>query len=130
MLRKHTIIATLALFMIALPARAEPPKREAFEVAIDNALTYLAGAQNADGSWPSGGFGGSGPRDPAVAALAVMAFLPAGHGPGGGKYGTPILKGVRYVCAQQQQNGVFAGQQFGMTVMYSHGICTLMVAEV
>jgi hypothetical protein len=40
------------------------------------------------------------------------------------------VKGVRYVCSQQQQNGVFAGNQFGNTVMYSHGICTLMVSEV
>lgn len=130
MMRTNSILAILLLFLLALPARAEPPRREAFEVAIDNALTYLAGAQNADGSWPSGGFGGSGPRDPAVAALSVMAFLSAGHVPGEGKYGNIITKGVRYVCSQQQQNGVFAGQQFGMTVMYSHGICTLMVAEV
>ncbi|HEX3149340.1 MAG TPA: prenyltransferase/squalene oxidase repeat-containing protein [Gemmataceae bacterium] len=129
-MRRIFTTAVLLLFAVALPARAEPPKREAFEVAIDNALQYLAGAQNADGSWPSGGFGGGGPRDPAVAALSVMAFLSAGHVPGEGKYGNTIMKGVRYVCAQQQQNGVFAGQQFGMTVMYSHGICTLMVAEV
>jgi hypothetical protein len=128
------LLTALTLPLLALPARADAPKREAFEVAIDNALSYLAGAQNEDGSWNSGTFGmpgrGGGARDPAVSALCVMAFLSAGHVPGEGKYGDRILKGVRYVCSQQQRNGVFSGQQFGMTVMYSHGICTLMVAEV
>lgn len=126
----------LLLLAFAVPANASPPKREAFEVAIDNAMQYLASSQNPDGSWNSGhafrgGFGGGGnSRDPAVSALCVMAFLSAGHVPGEGKYGAIIEKGVKYVASQQQSNGVFAGQQFGMTVMYSHGICTLMVAEV
>lgn len=118
------------LVALAGPARAEPPKREAFEVAVDNALAYLANAQNPDGSWNSGAFGrggfgaGGGNRDPAISALSVMAFLSAGNVPGEGKYGPVIEKGVRFVCAQQQGNGVFAG------TMYSHGICTLMMAEV
>jgi hypothetical protein len=125
------LLSALTLLFLAVPARADAPKRESFEVAIDNALAYLAGAQNEDGSWSSGAFGrGGGARDPAVSALSVMAFLSAGHVPGEGKYGDRILKGIRYVCSQQQRNGVFAGQQFGMTVMYSHGICTLMAAEV
>ena len=129
---RHFPLAAVALLLLAVPGRADAPKREAFEVAIDNALAYLAGAQNEDGSWTSGAFGGrgGGARDPAVSALCVMAYLSAGHVPGEGKYGDRILKGIRYVCSQQQRNGVFAGQQFGMTVMYSHGICTLMVAEV
>ena len=95
---------------------------------MDRALARLAQNQNPDGSWNSGGFGGN--RDPAVTALCVMSFLSAGHVPGEGPYGDRILKGVRYVCSQQQTNGVFAGQMFGNSVMYSHGICTLMVAEV
>ena len=56
--------------------------------------------------------------------------VPSGNVPGEGKYGEAIEKGVRYVCSQQQANGVISSQQFGMTVMYSHGICTLMLAEV
>lgn len=123
----------LVLLAPAVPARAEPPKREAFEVAVDNALSYLANAQNSDGSWNSGAFGrggfgmAGGQKDPAISALCVMAFLSAGHVPGEGKYGPAIEKGVRFVCSQQQTNGVFANNQFAM---YSHGICTLMVAEV
>jgi hypothetical protein len=132
MLRR--LLPLIGLLVAAVPARAEPRKREAFEVAIDNALHYLAGAQNADGSWNSGrdfgGFNAGANRDPAVSALCVMAFLSAGHVPGEGKYGSQIEKGIRFVCGQQQRNGVFSGQNFGMSVMYSHGICTLMVAEV
>jgi prenyltransferase beta subunit len=121
------------LLVLAIPASAEPPKREGFEVAVDNALQYLAGAQNPDGSWNSGQmFNGGvrgGSRDPAVSALCVMSFLSAGHVPGEGKYGSVVEKGIRFVAESQQANGVFAVQQFGMHVMYSHGICTLMVAE-
>jgi hypothetical protein len=131
---KRLLLPTLAALVLAPAAHAQPRKREGFEVAIDNALDYLAKAQTADGSWTSGGgFGrmpGGGNRDPAVSALCVMAFLSAGHVPGEGKYGPVIEKGVRYVCEQQQRNGVLSAQNWGMTVMYSHGICTLMLAEV
>ena len=125
---QRCLLTALALLALALPARAEPRKREAFEAAVDRALARLAQNQNPDGSWNSGGFGGN--RDPAITALCVMSFLSAGHVPGEGPYGDRILKGVRYVCSQQQQNGLFSAAQFGMTMMYSHGICTLMVAEV
>jgi len=125
---QRCLLTALALLVLAVPARAEPRKREAFEAAVDRALARLAQNQNPDGSWNSGGFGGN--RDPAISALCVMAYLSAGHVPGEGPYGDRILKGVRYVCSQQQTNGVFAGQMFGNSVMYSHGICTLMVAEV
>src|SRR5206468_12577348 len=104
-----------------------PRKRQAFEAAVDRALDRLAQNQNADGSW-NGGFGGA--RDPSVTALCVMAFLSAGHVPGEGPYAGAVEKGVRYVVSQQQRNGVFSGQMFGNSMMYAHGICTLMVAEV
>ena len=129
----RTLAAVALVTVVAHPARAEPRKREPFEVAVDRALERLKENQNPDGSWNGGGGfggGGGGRRDPAVSALCVMAFLSAGHVPGEGPYGEAIQRGVRFVCSQQQANGVFAGPQFGMTVMYSHGICTLMVAEV
>src|SRR4051812_20911788 len=124
----------LAVLGLAVPADAEAPKREGFEVAIDNALGYLAGAQNPDGSWNSGaafagGFRNGGNRDPAVSALCVMAFLSAGHVPGEGKHGSIIEKGINFVCSQQAPNGLFAGNQGGPYVMYTQGICTLMAAE-
>ena len=110
---------------------AAPRKRERFEVAVEQAIAYLAKSQNPDGSWNSGGgFGGGANRDPAVTGLCVMALLSAGHVPGEEPYGTNIERGVRYVCSQQQANGAFAVNNFGNSVMYTHGICTLMIAEV
>jgi prenyltransferase beta subunit len=123
----RSLLAAVILAVPALPARAEPPRREAFEVAVDKALNRLSQNQNPDGSW-NGGFGGN--RDPAVTALCVMAFLSAGHVPGEGPYAGVIEKGVRFVVSQQQQNGVIAGGGFGNSMMYSHGICTLMLAEI
>ena len=54
---QRSLPIAVALLALALPARAEPRKREAFEVAVDRAVKYLADAQNEDGSWTSGGFG-------------------------------------------------------------------------
>src|SRR5688500_16454281 len=113
---KHSLLPTLAILLLAIPASAQPRKREAFEVGVDNALQYLASAQSADASWSSGrdfggGCRGGGSRDPAISGLCVMAFLSAGHVPGEGKYGHVVEKGIRYVCNQQQRNGVFAAQE-------------------
>ncbi len=129
-MRTHSL-ALVAILALTAPARAEVRKRERFEAAVDEALVYLAKSQNQDGSWNSGrAFGGpnGGMRDPAITALSVMAFLSAGHVPGEGPYGTAVEKGIRFVCSQQR-NGLFSSTEQGQTVMYSHGICTLMVAE-
>jgi hypothetical protein len=124
------LIAILVLPLLALPAHAKPREREHFEIAVDNALKYLAQAQNADGSWTAGMRFGGGGNEAAVAGLCVMSFLSAGHVPGEGPYGGVIEKGIRYVCAQQQRNGLIGNTGGGMTMMYTHGICTLMLAEV
>lgn len=127
------MIVRLAVLLLLITApfsvHAEPRKRELFENAVDRGLDRLKLNQNPDGSWNAGGVGTLGRRDPSVAALAVMSFLSAGHVPGEGPYGETIIRGIRYVCSQQQANGLFAAQQ-GMSVMYCHGICTLMAAEV
>ncbi|WP_052640173.1 prenyltransferase/squalene oxidase repeat-containing protein [Zavarzinella formosa] len=124
----------IAFCIPALGFAQGPKEREPFELAVDQGVEYLAKSQNGDGSWNSGrqfgGFGNNGgQRDPAVTALCVMAFLSSGHVPGEGRYGDAIERGIRFVASQQQRNGMFAASQFGMTQMYSHGICTLMVAE-
>ena len=49
------LLPVVVLLALAAPASAESRKREAFEVAVDNALQYLAGAQN-----PGGNIGGPG----------------------------------------------------------------------
>ncbi|MEZ6142736.1 MAG: prenyltransferase/squalene oxidase repeat-containing protein [Zavarzinella sp.] len=116
-------------------AQQRAPTREPFEDAVDRGLEWLSKNQSQDGSWMTGrAFGninqGRGIREPAVTALAVMAFLSAGHVPGEGKYAEVIDKGIRYVTSSQHRNGLFAAQPTSQTIMYSHGICTLMLAEV
>src|SRR5438270_12325485 len=83
------------------------PPREPMDEAIDRGLRYLRQTQNADGGWsggagaffPGGGWDGGGrasASDPAVTALAVMAFLSAGHVPGEGRDGPAIERGIRF----------------------------------
>ena len=132
-------LLTLTALLAAVPAAAAPP-REPMDEAIDRGLRYLRQTQQTDGGWPAGagnnfppgGWDGGqrgGFSDPAVTALAVMAFLSAGHVPGEGRDGAAVERGIRFVMNTQQPNGVFASQFGGMTEMYYHGICTLMLAE-
>jgi hypothetical protein len=91
--------------------------------SVTRALEYLQRSQGPEGYWRSGAG-----RNPGVTALAVMAFLSAGHVPGEGSYGETVEKGIRWVLAIQQGNGLIAVDS--NQEMYHHGICTLMLAEV
>ena len=108
--------------------KSAPARRDArqADAAIKKALEYLKTHQQADGAWVSGGFGPA----TSVTSLAVMAFLAAGHVPGEpGPYRESIEKGIRYVLAHQQSNGLLVAQT-SHGPMYCHGISTLMLAEV
>jgi hypothetical protein len=124
----------LALLLLAVPAAlpaAPGREREPFDDAVDRGLAYLAASQNRAGGWSPDFVAERGQKgDPAVTSLAVMAFLSAGHVPGEGKYGPAVTRGVRFVLDSQQKNGLICRPDAGFTEMYSHGICTLMLAEV
>src|SRR6266567_3694911 len=94
-------------------------KRTALDESIDRALIFLQRMQEPDGSWKAAHSG----KNPAVTALAVMAFLSAGHVPGEGRFGETVEKGIRWVLASQLANGLIATE--GGHEMYHHGICTL-----
>ncbi|MBD3673961.1 MAG: terpene cyclase/mutase family protein [Planctomycetaceae bacterium] len=93
--------------------------------AIVRALKYLSSQQRENGSWVVQAYGES----TAATSLAVMSFMAAGHVPGEGPYGDQILKGIRWVMDQQQQNGLLIRKK-SHGPMYSHGISSLMLAEV
>jgi hypothetical protein len=122
---RHAWLSLLIALVAVHTALADKPrKRTALDDRIDRALAYLHQSQEKDGSWKAGGHG----KNAAISGLAVMAFLSAGHVPGEGKYGETIEKGVNAVLEMQQSNGLL-GTNSGH-VMYHHGICTLMLAEV
>ncbi len=103
-----------------IPAKYDKP----IEQAIAKAIAYLAKQQHAEGYWPSG-MG----KNTAVTSLSVMAFLSAGYTPGCGPYGEVINKGIDFVMASQQKNGMLTGNS-SHGPWYSHTISTLMLSEV
>jgi len=112
------------LLAVAGPLKAAGPIElsieERTDLAIDAGLRWLAERQIREGalagSWPS-------PRYPsAVASLAGLAFLAAGHTPDSEPYGPVIQRALKYVMSTQTSDG-YAGN-IGDT-MYVHSVCTL-----
>src|SRR6516165_8153018 len=96
----------LILLVAVVPLRAADPARDVkLEERIDKALAFLKNTQEKDGSWKA-----QGRSNPAVTALAVMAFLSAGHVPGEGPYGETVEKGIRWVLKSQNANGLIANE--------------------
>jgi hypothetical protein len=94
--------------------------------AIDLGLSWLAKAQNGDGSFGNGTYRGN----IAVTSLAGLAFMAAGSSPGRGPYGPNIDRALAYVMDNTSPSGfiaVAAASTHGP--MYSHGFGTLFLAE-
>ena len=96
------------------------------DVSIHKAVRWLATEQQPSGGGRSEEYGES----TAATSLAVVAFMAAGHVPEEGPYGRAISKGVAWVLSQQETNGLLVGKRRSHGPMYSHGIATLMLAEV
>lgn len=111
--------------------------------AVDRGLVSLAKLQREDGSFSTISYG-----QPAVTALAVMAYLSRGHLPGEGPYGETIEKAINYVLTKQNASGLFAHEEIDYARLntiplaeseefdnmasqsYSHAIAMLMLGEV
>lgn len=119
---KYFYLSAITL-LLAAPACAQAPAKDRLEESVDRGLAFLALLQEKDGSWQASGY-----KHPAVTALAVMAFLSAGHVPGEGPYQANVEKGIRWVLAQQRPDGIFSTLEWDE--MYQHGICTMMLCEV
>jgi squalene cyclase len=129
-------LATVALFAFvaapAMPARADEDKEREGDVkidqqtqkAIDKALEWLAGKQNADGSWGDTQY----PHNTAITAFAMLAFMAQGHLPNQGLYGPEVARGARFLIASQRdRDGYLVGSRGGN--MYCHAMATLALAE-
>lgn len=100
--------------------------KDEVDIAIVTALRFLHSEQAGSGAWKTDQHGES----TAATSLAVMAFLASGHVPGEGPYGQRLNRAIRWVVAQQKSNGMLVGKAPSHGPMYSHGIATLMLAEV
>ena len=89
--------------------------------SVTKSLEYLATQQRPDGAWD----GNNAPN-----ALALLAFMGAGHVPGRGPYRDVLEKGKRFVLRTQNEQGVFVPQRnAGSGPMYQQGLATLAMAE-
>ena len=124
----HTI-ALLALLWPAVPGEDDRPisiMSDETREAIDRGLSWLAQQQRNDGSFGCGAYAGN----IAVASLAGLAFMTAGHMPGQGPYGELVDKAIAYVMENTNTSG-FIESRVSTThgPMYSHGFGTLFLAE-
>lgn len=118
----------LASTQVATADEASPTLmkyRQKLDSSLNRALAYLAKSQEANGSFKSGM-----PRNTAVTSLCIMAFLAKGYTPGTGPYGAAIDRGIDFVLAGQQPNGMLVGATASHGPMYSHTISTLMLSEI
>lgn len=126
MLKTHVVLAALVLtvFVWGQAIEAAPPTHQEIDRSLSRAVSYLAAQQQASGAWraPQG-------ESAAMTSLALMALMANGHVPGEGPHGKNMERAVRWVIDRQFQNGLIGSNQTH-GVMYEHGICTLMLAEV
>ncbi|MFH5806766.1 prenyltransferase/squalene oxidase repeat-containing protein [Alienimonas sp. DA493] len=118
------------------------------EEAVEAALAWFARSQEAAGYWDASEHGaGSGSDNDPVAepdpdkrntgrnadagltGLVTLTYLGAGYTRTGGKYAPAVDKAVRWLVAQQKEDGSLAGDANYYARMYSHGIATYALAE-
>ncbi|MHC5209445.1 MAG: prenyltransferase/squalene oxidase repeat-containing protein [Planctomycetota bacterium] len=113
---------------------------ETVNVAVANALEWLARHQNPDGSWSCGGFDamcegapacdglGSPEFDVGVTGLALLAFLGAGETPRRGEHSDVVRKGLLYLKDVQGADGNFGNPRLSRHT-YDHVLATLAMIE-
>lgn len=113
------------------------------EKAVQQALAWLATAQNSDGRWSCQKWGGGNETfvlghdrgnagaqaDTGITGLAILAFLGAGQSHVEGEYKEVVRKGLQFLARSQATNGSLAGDSRLFAAMYCHGIATLAMSE-
>ncbi len=123
--------------------RVEVVKREGgttlTEAAVARGLRWLAMHQDSDGHWSlhnfnksagcSCGDGGSHRSDSAGTSLALLPFLGAGQTHLVGRYRDEVSRGLRWLLANQSENGDLRANSQSNTGMYAHGQATIVLCE-
>jgi hypothetical protein len=113
------------------------------EAAVQTALSWLAANQSEEGRWRARDFGAGDERmvlghnrlgagkdgDTGMTALALLAFLGAGHTHYEGKFRTNVQHGLEFLLRTQSSDGSLAGNAELFAAMYCHGLAFLAVSE-
>jgi hypothetical protein len=113
------------------------------EAAVVAALNWLVAAQSRDGRWSANQFGagqeqmvlgqdrgGAGRNaDTGISALALLAFLGAGHSHLQGEYRDTVRRGVDFLLRSQAADGSLFGDSTLYAQMYCHSMATFALAE-
>ena len=126
---------------LALTGREEGAKRALLaayggtaltEKAVADGLAWLARQQKPNGEWSLRGpysRGANGENKCAATAMALLAFLGAGHTPERGKYKEAVSKGVDRLLKMQDNDGNFYNGNNYMHQLYSHAQATIAICE-
>ncbi|HEY3395363.1 MAG TPA: squalene--hopene cyclase [Lacipirellulaceae bacterium] len=113
------------------------------EAAVVAALGWLARSQSSDGRWDAARFGagqeqrieghdrgGAGRNaDTGISALAILAFLGAGHSHQQGDYQDTVRRGLEFLIRSQAADGSLFGDSTLYAQMYCHSMATFALAE-
>ncbi|MHC4917510.1 MAG: prenyltransferase/squalene oxidase repeat-containing protein, partial [Planctomycetota bacterium] len=108
----------------------------ATESAVEAALRWLKRHQESDGHWDNlkycegnvNGLGKGG--DTGVTALAMLAFLGAGHTSKAGRFKDNVARAANFLVTKQKADGTISDDRPGShSLSYSHAIGTLALAE-
>jgi hypothetical protein len=113
------------------------------EAAVAAALKWLAEIQSEDGRWDASRFGAGEERavlgqdrggagadaDSGITALALLAFMGAGHSHVEGDYPTTVAKGLEFLMRGQAADGHLASGTSLYAQMYCHSMASFALAE-
>lgn len=113
------------------------------EAAVAAALKWLADRQSEDGRWDADRFGAGEERavlgqdrggagadaDSGITALALLAFMGAGHSHTAGDYQPNVARGLEFLMRGQSSDGHLAANTSLYARMYCHSMASFALAE-
>lgn len=103
------------------------------EDAVAAGLEWLAKQQRSNGSWSLVGpykGGANSENEPAATAMAMLAFLGAGHThQSNTQYSKNVKNGMSYLLSIQDDEGFFAKRAIGNQQTYAQAQCTIAICE-